>query len=621
MAAKFQIGDRVIVSSLKSSVTKRVWLSKPLKNDGATHLNFAKLPHESIINTLPSSTIHHISTPKKNLKANYRVSHPTLEQYITLTSRKAQPIYTYDAQAIVTLADLHLDPPELEWENGNFKAIKSRKQYLEAGTGHGSLSLSIAKALYPANTLCKIFKNNPIYKENDLENGNNVYNRSPNFENDLRGAILHSIDCNAIHSRQGRETVQGFRRGIYADSVEFHLADSPSQFLKSDIAKLWAKGSKLSDDLTDDQINGDSWLDGAFLDMPNYHLHIAEISKNLKVDGIIVAFCPNITQILDGVKVIDELNDQVLSNSGKYILVHEKSIQLLPGIGGGLQEWDTRRTLIRSTGEEGYSVRPKVGVRTVGGGFIAIWRKVVAEKDLDSAITSGSFRDLQSESDANETEKEIDLETETEAEAESESESEGELDVKMDHEIITATELKKENEDCTTLKPKFKSYTFETSLDNADQLKNPANNNSDDMAKFETTTATASQTTETSKTQMSDFMKMFLSEKPAEAESKPEENTIEHNENSLLESHNEYELPLDQSENLRLFPPEALHTIYKNCSGEVHVGYMNKVNMFDAGRVLDPVNVAPIKPTGPAAAADAARKETIRITSPSEKIN
>jgi tRNA A58 N-methylase Trm61 len=358
----FQAGDYVIITPLKKTVTKKQWLSRPLKNlpNANVNLNFGKIPHSDLIGASPLGKVHTIET--RNKLAKYICSRPTLEQWITLSQRKAQPIYSFDAQAIVALTDLHIDYPDAPTEDGG---KITPLQFLEAGTGHGSLTLAISKVLHPANALA--------HYAND---------------SNLRGAVLHTIDCNGSHSITGKRTLKGFRRGMYLNNVEFHVADSPSSWITTDEGKEWLEReliSKKEQKLEFDSDDKDAFLSGIFLDMPNYHEEMVKLAPYVKTGGFIIVFCPSITQIVDAIDAIAEENERLskLEIPTSLHLEHERTVQLLDGAGGGLKEWDTRRAFIRATGKIGYSVRPKVGVRTVAGGFVAVWRKLGKDVNLE----------------------------------------------------------------------------------------------------------------------------------------------------------------------------------------------------------------------------------------------
>ncbi|KAJ5987724.1 hypothetical protein N7481_002934 [Penicillium waksmanii] len=66
-----------------------------------------------------------------------RPSLPTLDEYVALTPRHVTPIYPYDANLIVSLLDLHPNPPAAG-------VNKPQIEILECGTGHGSLTLHLA---------------------------------------------------------------------------------------------------------------------------------------------------------------------------------------------------------------------------------------------------------------------------------------------------------------------------------------------------------------------------------------------------------------------------------------------------------------------------------------------
>ncbi|GAV29334.1 hypothetical protein PMKS-002816 [Pichia membranifaciens] len=362
VSTRFQPGDYAIITPLKKTVSKKQWLSRPLKDlpNANVNLNFGKIPHAELIGASPLGKVHTIETKKK--LAKYTCSLPSLEQWITLSARKAQPIYSFDAQAIVSLTDLQIGYPEPPADEGG---KITPLQFLEAGTGHGSLTLAISKVLHPANALA-------------------YYAKDPN----LRGAVLHTIDCNGSHSITGKRTVKGFRRGMYLDNIEFHVSDSPSQWVSSPEGQDWLETelvSKKEQALEYDPDEPDAFLSGVFLDMPNYHGEMVKLAPYIKSGGFIIVFCPSITQIIDAIDAIAEENVRLsqLDPPTSLHLEHERTVQLLDGAGGGLKEWDTRRTLIRATGKFGYSVRPKVGVRSVAGGFVAIWRKMGREVNLE----------------------------------------------------------------------------------------------------------------------------------------------------------------------------------------------------------------------------------------------
>lgn len=307
-----QYGDTVLIRSLKRG--DKFWLSQPLVKGGQIGITKGFINHDDLIGVKSRSLI------KSNKEDNYIVTEASTEDYINLVKRQAQPIYPLDAASIVTLADLHVDYPELDSEN---KLVGDEIHLLEAGTSHGSLTLAICNKIHAANCFYEKFG--------------------------VRGALLHSIDNNETHLRVGSRNLVGFKRGIYKNDVEFHLSESPAQWLKT-------CGKE------------EEFLDAAFLDMADLIPNIKTISENLKQDAPLIIFTPSITQIIDVLKHVKDDLEIKLTNI--------KTIQLMPGIGGGLQEWDVRFTKIRANDEDGIVCRPKVGSRVVGGGFVSVFKKL-----------------------------------------------------------------------------------------------------------------------------------------------------------------------------------------------------------------------------------------------------
>lgn len=307
----------------------RVWLTKPLEESKTQGVHSGDIPHSQIIGKNPRC----FTPTTKNGRFRYIVTHPTQEEFINLSPRNAQPIYPFDAASIVNLAELHIDYPQLS-ETGE---IVNPVQILEAGTGHGSLTLCLAKALHPANCHAYEGSDGSIYK---------------------RGAILHSLDQNSAHLKTGRKTLAQFQRGIYAKNVDFHLVESPSKWLE-------------------EQWDSQNQLDAAFLDMPSSEDHFKAIAQNLKIDCPIILFSPSVTQILDAVKHVHLNRDLRLS--------HIRTMEFIPGAGGGMREWNVGFTTVRSTGEQSAICRPKVGIRVCGGGFVGIFKKLPPAEVVEGA--------------------------------------------------------------------------------------------------------------------------------------------------------------------------------------------------------------------------------------------
>lgn len=342
-------------------------LSGPLTPGKHINAGTTKISHDEIIGQPIRTTLSTLPSPKQGLQ-KYILTYPTLEEFLLYRKRDAQPIYPLDAAAILSLADIHAD------ETGPLK------QYLEAGTGHGSLTLAICKAIHAANGPARAAAAALAATTDTPEDNTDVP--------ELRRAILHSIDRNATHSRTGRHNVRDFRKGMYRQDVEFHVCDSPEAWLKSDEFSLHWR-SLVSPDPSSSSASSE-FLHGAFLDLPSPDLSIETISTFLTVDSPLVVFCPSITQIQD---MVEHVREQL---SIDLTLVN--TVELMPGMGGGsMRAWDVRSTIVRQTGEVVRVCRPRVGTNVVGGGFVAVFRRLptgsrqhIADLKKESAVADGA---------------------------------------------------------------------------------------------------------------------------------------------------------------------------------------------------------------------------------------
>lgn len=232
-----------------------------------------------------------------------------------------------------------------------------------------------------------------------------------------RKAVLHTLDNIANHSLHARKLITGFRQGIYAPSIDFHVGDIGAWLAAQSATRQSGPHAPTSQ-------NGDfssevsPFLDHVLLDLPNVHCSLVSTSRALKTGGALVVFAPNVTQIQTCVELV---------RKERLALVMDRVLELGTGISGG-REWDVRSTRPRalkkdkkqaltsvehdvheavepldlidanpvaaenvaddpasstssvdaSPGNEGFEMicRPKVGARVVGGGFVAVWRKM-----------------------------------------------------------------------------------------------------------------------------------------------------------------------------------------------------------------------------------------------------
>ncbi|KAI9668689.1 MAG: hypothetical protein M1829_005302 [Trizodia sp. TS-e1964] len=364
----------------------------------------------------------------------FRIHQPTLAEYITLSRRIVTPIYPTDANLLVSALDIHVTPPTSE--NNNNPPL----EILEAGTGHGGLTLHLARAIHAANTSAPIVApmldtTGPNTTSVNLTHSgskykqDNSYHDSPevrSYENAFnlwkssRGAIVHTVDLSVLHTERAKSIVRGFRNGIYANNVEFYT-DEVSSWIKNQFNQRQnASGSHPVDTFLN------PFLTHVILDLPNPEQQLLTIAPAILTNGTLSIFNPQISQIWACVEVIKKL---------RLPFVLEKVVEL----GNGDREWDIRAVRPRShlgletnTGltpqpvndnlgadddneargglfsacskvpqphleltqhhpdEAGWEIvcRPKVGVRVVGGGFLGRWRKMRPAESIELDLAS-----------------------------------------------------------------------------------------------------------------------------------------------------------------------------------------------------------------------------------------
>jgi tRNA (adenine57-N1/adenine58-N1)-methyltransferase len=287
----------------------------------------------------------------------------------------------------VSLLDIHVDTPS------NFLDSEPPLEILEAGTGHGALTLYLSRAIHAANPPRP---RAPPAVADEEESEDAVYLGESmsdlhltNSESWLknRRAIVHTLDISSKHSKHARKIVEGFRDGMYVGNVDFHVGDVSEWISKQ---RTTRKADK-------------PFLRHVFLDLPNADHHLANVAPALHVNGLLAVFNPSITQIAECVEVI---RDQKMP----YLL--DQVIELGAGT---IREWDVRAVRPRATlkqnevressdvssidaanpvqgqdardeelsqdlakTEEKWVMvcRPKAGQQVVGGGFLGLWRRM-----------------------------------------------------------------------------------------------------------------------------------------------------------------------------------------------------------------------------------------------------
>lgn len=335
-------------------------MTAPLRADSSVKLSYgasiqaAELIGKNILNVVQDS------------KGNRVVlQEPTLSSYIVNNERHATPIYPHDANTIVALLDLN--PSRPGEEEGDQDAPPF--EIFEAGTGMGSLTLHIARAIHAANpslspalrrAICEAKfrpKSNPFMTRVDLE---------PEVEEAFdqyratRRAVLHTLDQKPKHTHAAYKLVRNFRRAQYLPSIDFHTGNI-DEYLSGRLAES----------------GGQPFLSRAILDIPSAHDNAERVIESLLPNGILILFKPSISQIADFQKWSTETRQPVRLEKVLELPVSTTSDGVHDA--GGGRHWDVKTVVPKSSqGGDGKMVqvmRPKVGERIAGGGFVAVLRR------------------------------------------------------------------------------------------------------------------------------------------------------------------------------------------------------------------------------------------------------
>ncbi|KAI5847514.1 S-adenosyl-L-methionine-dependent methyltransferase, partial [Tricharina praecox] len=333
----FAPGDRVLLRHTNNP--EKVYLTQPLAAHKSAESHHGSIPHTDIIGRGPRDIL------ATRRGTEFRLTWPTLDQYVTRVPRIVTPVYPLDAATIASLLDVHVD-------GGALAEGSAPLEIFEAGTGHGSLTLALART-----------------------------------DKARRGAVVHSLDISAKHSAHARDVVKGFRRGMYMDDIEFYVGD-PSVWIRQQMKERGLEAR-------DGEGEAEGFLYAVLLDLPGHDDHLAAAAEATLTDGIVGVFCPSITQVAACLKMVKTQRlplvlSQVLEFPGGA------------GTGAGLRSWDVRYARVRSRsdkklsiseaenkddagavgeGEEGreseYEMvcRPTSFERVIGGGFFGIFRR------------------------------------------------------------------------------------------------------------------------------------------------------------------------------------------------------------------------------------------------------
>ncbi|KAG6022560.1 hypothetical protein E4U19_001993 [Claviceps sp. Clav32 group G5] len=364
-------------------------LTAPLRSSSTVKLSYgASLKAADVI----GKNILDVVTDSKGNRVV--LQEPTLSSYIVNSDgRLATPIYPHDANTIVSLLDLHPSPPDeqdCKDEQGDTAPVF---EIFEAGTGMGSLTLHLARAIHAANPplpaslrhdICEASIRRPDDPSPARLNLDPAAEEAFDQYKASRRAVLHTLDNKPRHSQAAYKLIRNFRRAQYLPSIDFHVG-SIDEYLSERLAKS----------------GGRPFLSRAILDLPSAQDNASRVVEALLPNGILIVFKPSISQIGEFQKWYTE---------NKIPLRLEKVLELpvsttSDGVhdAGGGRHWDVKTVSTRqSQGEEGKIVqvmRPKVGERIAGGGFVAILRRWPNVDEASADATESSQGDVDAVAD------------------------------------------------------------------------------------------------------------------------------------------------------------------------------------------------------------------------------
>ncbi|CAO2657299.1 Nn.00g034250.m01.CDS01 [Neocucurbitaria sp. VM-36] len=376
----FQEGDIVLLREKKDTSHDGALIKLQAIKTTGTHRGAIK--HADVIGKEPRQIV------QSSKGSSYRIHEPTLAEYVRLTPRLVTPIYPSDTNLIVSLLDIHVDTPS--------SGLNSEPplEILEAGTGHGALTLHLSRAIHAANPPVPRTSSYTSSQEQEPEDAVYLGESVSDLQESAleswkanRRAIVHTLDISSKHSKHARKIVQGFRHGMYAGNVEFHVGDV-SDWIATQQASRKTK---------------EPFLTHVFLDLPNANTHLANVAPVLHVNGLLAVFNPSITQIAECVETIRKqkmpyLLDQVIElgastirewdvravrpratlNKAKSKEPSESSSEDAIDPAKDQEARDSELEEDLPTQEETWAMvcRPKAGQQVVGGGFLGLWRRM-----------------------------------------------------------------------------------------------------------------------------------------------------------------------------------------------------------------------------------------------------
>ncbi|KAI9736952.1 MAG: hypothetical protein M1834_000541 [Cirrosporium novae-zelandiae] len=370
------------IPCLRTILRRRCRGRQPLKRDKRQETRFGNIEHNDIIGKRPTEEVY------SHNQNYFTVLNPTLDEHIRLSRRK---IYPRDADFLVSKLELH---PPLPDDKGPPLEI------LEAGTGHGSLTLHLARAIHGAN-------GSPPESKLQTPEGEAEESPNPILEEwkAHRKAIIHTVDILPKYTCHAQKIVSTFRRGLYTHDIDFHVCpQGVSEWVTTQLSLRHSQHQSQSKQ--QEPTTSPPFLSHAILDLPSAHLQIPTLYPALLRNSTLAVFMPNITQIIDccnvikshdlNLKRIDTLElgagcttprqwviqrviPRAIERAREEVVNADEEVGVESAEGSDSVSGSETAAGASSNPQDSQFqtvCRPKPGVIVGGGGFLGVWRKM-----------------------------------------------------------------------------------------------------------------------------------------------------------------------------------------------------------------------------------------------------
>ncbi|KAF7948926.1 hypothetical protein EAE96_008106 [Botrytis aclada] len=351
-------------------------------------LNFAAVP----------STQSEIALESDKFRPNRPLNEPVVSQdednLKPATSLESEDPEVTDIpekdEPLEDIKELPREPAELKdaeiFENwDSMEQNNETLEIFEAGTGAGSLTLHLARAIHGANTRAppipklpktksKVTPDDDIYDYGGKSSPRNQ--RMTVLYNEWRSqrrAVIHSLDADEHHSRHAQRTVRNYRHGLYFPHIDFHIG-SIHDYLSKRLEET-----------------KDVFLDHAILDIPGIQDEMEIVGKCMKPDGRLITWCPSITQHMKCLEIV---------KGKKLPFVLDRVLELGSQLSTGGREWEVRsvkpRALIKAE-KKAKAEEMEREDRSKNTSTVDEWLSKISSKDEDG-VTSEDVETSESES-------------------------------------------------------------------------------------------------------------------------------------------------------------------------------------------------------------------------------